>query len=62
MKLEINKVALSAALQPRGASGDIIVSDDKGEIRIIIGDATFRRSMEGLELIEDFIDEARILW
>jgi len=58
-KLEINKVALSAALQPRGASGDIIVSDDKGEIRIIIGDATFRRSMEGLELIEDFIDEAK---
>ncbi|NLV82605.1 MAG: DNA-directed RNA polymerase subunit beta' [Synergistaceae bacterium] len=54
---EITRAALSTVLSPGAASGEIIVEDSKGEIKVVIGDAAFRRSMEGLELIEAFSDE-----
>lgn len=55
--IEITKPALQRMLKPGGASGEIVVEDDKGLLRVIIGDATFRRITEGLELLEEFTDK-----
>ena len=41
----------------RRASGELIVKDKEGELRVVLGDASFRRAMEGLELIRDFKSE-----
>ncbi|MEG1798542.1 MAG: DNA-directed RNA polymerase subunit beta', partial [Synergistaceae bacterium] len=54
----ITRASLMSILQPGGASGEIVVSDAKGRLKVIIGDATFRRQMEGLELIDDYCDAA----
>ena len=53
----ITRGALSSILQPGGAAGEIIAADEREEIKIIIGDASFRRAIEGFELIEDFCDK-----
>ena len=53
----ITRGALSSILQPGGAAGEIIAEDERGELKIIIGDASFRRAIEGFELIEDFCDK-----
>ena len=53
----LSRELLGSILQPGGPSGEIVVKDDKGQLNVIVGDAAFRRSMEGLELIEDFNDE-----
>lgn len=52
----ITRASLMSILQPGGVSGEIVVSDAKGRLKVVIGDATFRRQMEGLELIEDYCD------
>ena len=52
----ISRALLGEMLKPGGVMGEIIVSDDKGELSVILGDASFRKSVEGSELIEDFID------
>ncbi|MCD8164340.1 MAG: DNA-directed RNA polymerase subunit beta' [Synergistaceae bacterium] len=46
---------LSELLQPGSPATEIIIEDEEGPVRVIIGDANFRRSMEGLEIIEDFV-------
>ena len=46
---------LSELLQPGSPATEIIIEDEAGPVRVIIGDANFRRSMEGLEIIEDFV-------
>ena len=43
----ITRGALSSILQPGGAAGEIIAEDERGELKIIIGDASFRRAIEG---------------
>lgn len=48
---------LESVLKPGGVAGEILVEDDEGELRVVIGDASFRRLMDGLELIEPFKDE-----
>lgn len=53
----ITKAALGEMLKPGGASGELIVKDKEGELRVVLGDASFRRAMEGLELIRDFKSE-----
>lgn len=50
----ITKAALGEMLRPGGASGELTVQDREGELRVVLGDASFRRTMEGLELIKDF--------
>jgi len=53
---KITRAALAEMLKPGTVGGEIIVSDDKGEIRVTLGDAAFRRTIEGQELIGDFKD------
>lgn len=54
----ITKAALGEMLKPGGSVGELIVEDKEGELRVVLGDASFRRTMEGLELIKDFRYEA----
>ncbi len=54
---EISRATLSAMLQPGGASGDIVVEDEKGQLRIAIGGASFKDAIVGSDLIEDFCDK-----
>ena len=51
----LTREGLSELLQPGSPAAEIIIEDKNGPVRVIIGDANFRRSMEGLELIEDFV-------
>ena len=53
----ITKAALGEMLRPGGATGELMVEDKEGELRVILGDASFRRLMEGLELIKEFKSE-----
>ncbi len=46
---------LGELLQPGSPATEIIIEDEEGPVRVTIGDANFRRSMEGLEIIEDFV-------
>ena len=50
----ITRKTLSALLQPGGITGEIVVEDEAGEMRVILGDASFRRTLEDLELIKEF--------
>jgi DNA-directed RNA polymerase subunit beta' len=53
---ELSRASLAEMLKPGGVMGEVIVSDDKGEIRVILGDASFRKTVEGFELIDDLKD------
>ena len=53
----ITKPTLAEMLKPGGITGELIVHDKEGELRIVLGDASFRRAMEGLELIKEFKPE-----
>ncbi len=53
----ITKAALGEMLRPGGAAGELIVQDSEGDLRVVLGDASFRRMMEGLELIKEFRSE-----
>lgn len=55
----ITKAELAEMLKPGGATGELIVRDKEGELRVILGDASFRRTMEGLELIKEFRSEGQ---
>ena len=50
----LTKAMLGEMLKPGGAIGELIVQDKEGQLRVVLGDASFRRAMEGLELIMDF--------
>ncbi|MCE5201297.1 MAG: DNA-directed RNA polymerase subunit beta' [Synergistaceae bacterium] len=52
----ISREQLAGMIQPGGVTGEIIVGDETGELRVIIGDASFRRSIDGYELINEFKD------
>lgn len=52
----ITKENIARILQPGGCVNEILVEDDAGELRVIVGDASFRRILEGLELITPFKD------
>ena len=49
----LTREMLADMLKPGGVMGEVIVSDDQGEIRVVLGDASFRKAVEGFELIED---------
>jgi DNA-directed RNA polymerase subunit beta' len=53
----INKPILAEMLKPGGITGELIVQDKEGELRVVLGDASFRRMTEGLELIKEFRSE-----
>lgn len=55
----ITKAELAEMLKPGGATGELIVRDKEGELRVLLGDASFRRTMEGLELIKEFRSEGQ---
>lgn len=55
----INRDIIAKILQPGGCVNEVIVEDGDGELRVIIGDASFRRILEGFELITPFKDEER---
>ncbi len=55
----ITKAALGEMLKPGGAAGELIVQDNEGELRVVLGDASFRRATEGLELIKEFRSEGQ---
>ena len=50
----LTKAMLGEMLKPGGAIGELTVQDKEGQLRVVLGDASFRRAMEGLELIMDF--------
>ena len=54
----LSREQLVSMLQPGGATGEIIVEDESGELRVIVGDASFRRSVDGYELMSEFRDPA----
>lgn len=54
---QITKVALGEMLKPGGAAGELLVQDKDGELRVVLGDASFRRATEGLELIKELTYE-----
>ncbi len=51
---KIDRALLADMLKPGGNSGELIVADSEGEITVILGDAAFRRSIEGREIIQNF--------
>ena len=53
----ITKPVLAEMLKPGGAAGELLVQDNEGELRVVLGDASFRRTTEGLELIKEFRSE-----
>jgi len=53
---KLSRALLADMLKPGGTPGEMIVADDKGEIKVTLGDAAFRRSVEGHEIIQDFED------
>jgi len=55
----ITKAALGEILKPGGAAGELLVQDKEGELRVVLGDASFRRTTEGLELIKEFRAEGQ---
>lgn len=55
----ITKETLQEILRPGGATGELIVQDKEGELRVVLGDASFRRTTEGLELIKEFKAEGQ---
>jgi DNA-directed RNA polymerase subunit beta' len=54
---QITKAALGEMLKPGGAAGELLVQDKDGELRVVLGDASFRRATEGLELIKELTYE-----
>lgn len=52
----ITRENIERILQPGGCVNELLVQDDAGELRVIVGDASFRRILEGLELITAFKD------
>ncbi len=54
---QITKAALAEMLKPGGVAGELLVQDKEGELRVVLGDASFRRTTEGLELIKELTSE-----
>ena len=46
---------LSGILEPGSPATEILAEDDRGPVRVIIGDANFKRAMDGFELTEDYL-------
>ncbi|MDO5114693.1 MAG: DNA-directed RNA polymerase subunit beta' [Synergistaceae bacterium] len=55
-ELAVTEALFGELLQPGSSATEITVKDENGEARVIIGDANFKRAMEGLELIDDFVN------
>ncbi|NLD06130.1 MAG: DNA-directed RNA polymerase subunit beta', partial [Synergistaceae bacterium] len=55
----ITKAVLGEMLSPGGTTGELTVRDKEGELRVVLGDASFRRTVEGLELIKEFRSEGQ---
>ncbi len=53
---KVDRAELADMLKPGGSGGEIIVADDESEIFVTLGDAAFRRTVEGREIIQDFED------
>lgn len=51
----LTKEGLSKILQPGSPATELVIEDKNGSVRTIIGDTNFKRSMEGLEITEDFV-------
>ena len=47
---------LARVLQPGGEESEIIGDDGKGAVRILMGDASFKKTLDGMELINDFVN------
>ncbi len=54
----LSRDVLRQILRPGSAVSELLVEDQEGLLRVIVGEASFRREMEGLELVEPFGDEA----
>lgn len=52
----ISEESLSSLIKSGGPQGKIVVVDDKGEVEIILGEASFRKTVVGQELLENIID------
>ncbi|MEG1602510.1 MAG: DNA-directed RNA polymerase subunit beta' [Cloacibacillus sp.] len=50
------KAELETILQSGGAETEMAGDDGHGPVRVIIGEANFRRMLDGMEIIGDFVD------
>ena len=53
---KLTRALLAEMLKPGGNAGEVLAADENGEVKIILGDAAFRRMIEGREIIQDFED------
>lgn len=49
----LTKASLENILQPGGPVTEIIAEDAEGQLKVMVGDSNFRRSVDGFELLED---------
>ncbi len=52
---ELDDKAIRSLLRPGASVNEIKVEDEKGLLSVVIGEASFRKRLEGMELIEEFI-------
>ncbi len=50
----LNEAGIRVLLKPGMLISEIVVEHDKRDVNIIVGEAAFRKQMEGLELVSDF--------
>ena len=51
----LDKELISSLLVPGQGLSEVTVADDEGTLRVIIGEAAFRKEMRGYELVEDAV-------
>ena len=52
---ELDDKAIRSLLRPGASVNEIKVEDEKGLLSVVIGEASFRKKLEGMELIEEFV-------
>lgn len=51
---ELDEQSIRSILKPGSSVNEIKIEDDKGLLSVIIGEAAFRKKLEGMELLEEF--------
>ena len=56
----LNEASILDILKPGRAISDLILQDDDEGMRVIVGEAAFRHTLDSLLLIEDFVGEGEV--
>jgi DNA-directed RNA polymerase subunit beta' len=59
--VELSEETVSDMLTPGRVISDIIVEDGGEDLRIVVGEATFRHMLDGLLLIDDFVENEEVM-